>query len=336
MSIPEPTHEFTTPAGWYPTGETGPDGAPAERWWDGVQWTPAIRPLSGGAGGPRRRSRATSLIAAGVIVVLAAAGLGTYFAVSHGGSTSTASAGSQPTTVPTPGNGGLGGGNGGTGDGGGLGGGGTGGTGGTGGGGLGNGGGGSLGGQSASPAPTVTGGSGQTVSDPIDGLIIPVPSGWTATAGSTSGEGTWPALSTGSYTCPSALAQSNGTSATAQCTRGGVGFTTTSGTTAQSVATSDIAALAKSNYGNLTSHSVVSQGALTVAGRAGYQVTWSVVPSYSGPSGTVEGIAVPVPGHSGFFTLIDIGVDQSSQAPSLSSVNSQIISSITDSSAAGA
>jgi hypothetical protein len=43
-----------------------------------------------------------------------------------------------------------------------------------------------------------------------------------------------------------------------------------------------------------------------------------------------------VPGQSGYFTLIDIGVDQSSQAPSLSSVNAQIITNITASGAAGA
>jgi hypothetical protein len=237
-------------------------------------------------------------------VVLAGVGIGTYFALNNGGSTSTASVDSQSTPTTGSGNGGLGGGGG-------------------------------LGAPTASPAPTVTGGSGQTVSDPIDGLTVPVPSGWTATSGSISGQGSWPALSTGPYTCPSALAQSNGTSSTAQCTRGGVSFTTTSGSTAQSVATSDIAAIAKSDYGNLSSHSVVSQGAITVAGRAGYQITWSVVPSYSGPSGTVEAIVVPVPGQSGYFTLIDIGVDQSSQAPSLSSVNSQVISNITSSNAAG-
>jgi hypothetical protein len=241
-----------------------------------------------------------------VIVVLAGGAIGTYFALHHSGSTSTASVGSQST--PT-----TGGGNGGT-----------------------TGGGGGLGGPTASPAPTVTGGGGQTVSDPIDGLTIPVPSGWTATSGSISGQGSWPALSIGPYTCPSALAQSNGTSSTAQCTRGGVSLTTTSGTTAQSIATSDIAGLAKNDYGGLSSHSVVSQGPVTVAGRAGYQITWSVVPNYSGPSGTVEAIAVPVPSHPGYFTLIDIGLDQSTQAPSLSSVNSQIISNITTSNAAGA
>lgn len=305
MSIPEPPQQVTFPAGWYPTGENGPDGQPAERWWDGAQWSGAVRPLGGGASKPGRSSRTRSLIAAGVIVVLAGGGLGTYFALQNSGSTSTASVGSQSSPTTGSGNGGLGNGNGGTG------------------------GGGGLGGPSASPAPTVTGGSGQTVSDPIDGLTIPVPSGWTATSGSTSGQGSWPSLGTGPYTCPSGLAQSNGASSTAQCTRGGVSFTTTSGSGAQSVATSDIAALAKSDYGNLTSHSVVSQGAVTVAGRAGYQITWSVVPSYSGPSGTVEAIAVPVPGNSGYFTLIDVGLDQSSQAPSLSSVNSQVISNIT-------
>jgi hypothetical protein len=309
VSIPESPQEVTAPAGWYPTGENGPDGRPAERWWDGAQWSDTVRPLGGGASGPVRSSRTKSLIAAGVIVVLAGVGTGIYFAWDNG-SPSTASAGAQSTPTAGSGNGGLGNGNGGLG------------------------GGGGLGGPSASPAPTVTGGSGQTVSDPIDGLTIPVPSGWTATSGSASGQGSWPSLSTGPYTCPSALAQANG-NPTALCTRGGLSFTTTSGSAAQSVATSDIAALAKSDYGTLSSHSVVGQGAVTVAGRAGYQITWSVVPNYSGPSGTVEAIALPVPGQSGYFTLIDIGLDQSSQAPSLSSVNAQVISNITASNSAG-
>ncbi len=319
MSIPEPPRDATPPAGWYPTGEVGADGQPLERWWDGVQWTTTVRPLGMGAIGPGRSSRAKPLIAVGVVVALAGAALGTYFALHHSGPTSTASSSSQSSPSAGPGNGGLGGGNGNGGPGG--------------GGGLGGGG---LGGPSPSPMPTVTGGSGQTVSDPIDGLTIPVPSGWTATSGSLSGEGTWPTLSTGVYTCPSALSQANGTGSAGRCTRGGVGFATVGGSDAQSVATSDIATLAKDNYGNLASHTVVNQGAVTVAGRAGYQVTWSVVPNYSGPSGTVEAIAMPVPGQSGFFTLIDIGVDQDPQAPSLSSVNAQIIANITQSAAAGA
>ena len=322
MSIPEPPHEATPPAGWYQTGEYGPDGQPAERWWDGTQWSATIRPLDSGASVPARRSRARTLIAAGVIVALAGGGVGTYFALRHSGSTDTASTSPQstPTSVPGPGggngNGGLGGGNGGLGGG--------------------NGGLGNPGNPSPSPMPTVTGGSGQTVADPIDSLTIPVPSGWTATAGSASGQGTWPELGTGPYTCPTGLTQSNGSGSSAVCTRGGLNFATTSGTTAQSVVTSDIATLAKNNYGSLSSHNVVNQGAITVAGRAGYQITWSVVPSYSGPSGTVEAIAVPIPGHSGYFTLIDIGLDQSAQAPSLSSVNTQIIANITGSGSAGA
>jgi Protein of unknown function (DUF2510) len=329
MSIPDPTQP-AAPSGWYPTGETGPDGLPVERWWDGAAWSAMVRPLGGGTGtatgGGRRRSTARSLIAAGIVVVLVGGGLGAYFALRGNSTSSTASTSTQPTSAPN-GNGGLGGGgtNGGTG-------------GGTGGGGLGSGG--TGGGSSASPAPTVTGGSGQTVSDPIDELTIPVPSGWTGTSGSASGEGSWPSLSTGPYTCPTALAQSNGTSsAAAQCTRGGVSFTTTtaaSGATVQSTATSTITSLASDNYGKLTSHKVVSQGALTVAGRTGYQITWSVVPDYTGPGGTVEDIVLPVPGESTYFTVIDIGVDNSSQAPSLSSVNSAIIQGITDSNAAGA
>lgn len=319
MSIPDPTQP-SAPSGWYPTGETGPDGLPVERWWDGAAWSAMVRPLGGGGTAPgtggKRSSAFRGLIAAAVVVVLVGGGLGAYFALNHDNSTTTASTGAQPTPSTAPnGNGGLGGGSG-NGDG--------------------NGSGGLGGGSSASPQPTVSGGSGQTVSDPIDALTIPLPSGWTGSSGSTSGDGAWPNLSTGPYTCPSALAQSNGSSSAAKCTRGGVNFTTTSGSTAQGVATSDIATMAKGNYGTLSSHKVVSQGAITVAGRVGYQVTWSVVPNYSGPSGTVEIIALPVPGQSGYFTLIDIGVDQSAQAPTLATVNSQIISGITDSSAAGA
>jgi hypothetical protein len=327
MSIPDHTPEPAAPAGWYQTGETGPDGLPVERWWDGSQWSAMVRPLGGGGpGGPGLGSRTKALIAAGAIVVLVGGGLGAYFGLHNNSSTPTATSQNTPNTGlggGNGGNGGLGGGNGGLGGGN---------------GGLGGGNGG--GGQSPAPQPTVTGGSGKTVTDPIDGLIIPVPSGWTGTSGSTSGQGNWPSLSTGPYTCPSALASANGGSGSgssaAQCTRGGVSFETTSGSSAQQVVTSDIATLAKGNYGPLKSHTVVGQGAVTVAGRSGYQITWKVVPDYSGPGGTVEAIAMPVPGQSGFFTIIDIGVDDSAQAPSLSSVSSQIIGDITDSSAGGA
>ena len=334
MSIPDPTPNSAAPSGWYPTGETGPDGLPVERWWDGTQWSAMVRPAGSGSTGPGRSTRAKSLIAAGVVVVVIGAGLGMYFGL-HGSSnnSSPTAASGTPNTPLGNGNGGTngeGGGNGnsnGNGGTGGLGGG-TGGTGGLGGG---------TGGSTPSPEPTVTGGSGQTVSDPIDELTIPLPSGWTGTSGSASGNGSWPSLSTGPYTCPSALAQENGASGQpTTCTRGGVGVETVSGTSAQTYLSSNMATIAKSNYGDLSSHTVSSQGSITVAGRTGYQVTWTVVPSYSGPGGTVEAIALPVPGESGYLTLIDIGVDNSSQAPSLSSVQSQIINGITDSSAAGA
>lgn len=326
MSIPDHTPDSAAPAGWYPTGENGPDGQPVERWWDGSAWSAMVRPVGSGDGPARPGNRTRALIAAGVVVVLVVGGLGTYFALHNDNSGSgTTTAQSTPTTGSTGGDGGLGGGNGGSGNGG------------NGQGGLGGLGGLGGGGTSASPQPTVTGGSGQTVTDPINGLTIPVPSGWTGSSGSTSGEGSWPSLSTGPYTCPSALAQSNGSSASAAtCTRGGVSFETTSGSSAQQVVTSDMATIAKGNYGNLSGHTVAGQGAITVAGRSGYQITWKVTPSYSGPSGVVEVIALPVPGESGYFTLIDIGVDQSAQAPSLATVNSQIIDGITDASAAGA
>jgi len=319
MSIPDPTPNSVAPAGWYPTGENGADGLPVERWWDGAQWSAMVRPAGTAAAGRGRGTRTKSLIAAGVVVVVIGAGLGLYFGLHGSGSTAAPTAANTPTS-------GFGGGNGG-GNGGGTGGlgGGTGGL------------GGGNGGASPAPQPTVTGGNGKTVSDPIDQLTIPVPGGWTGTSGSTAGQGSWPSLTTGPYTCPPALAQSNGSSSgSATCTRGGVSFQTTSGSSAQALLGSDMAQIAKSNYGNLSSHTVAGQGAITVAGRSGYQITWKVVPDYAGPGGTVQAIALPVPGQSGFFTLIDIGVDSSAQAPSLSTVDSQIIDSIGDSNAAGA
>ncbi|MBR7835456.1 DUF2510 domain-containing protein [Actinospica durhamensis] len=320
MSIPHDSPQPAAPPGWYPTGETGPDGAPVERWWDGSVWSAMVRPLGGGTFGPPRRGRsprAKALIAAATVVVLAGAGTGLYFGL-HNSNSSTPTAQSTPQATTGNGGSGLGGLGGGTGNGGG-----SGGLGGT--------------GSSPSPQPTVTGGSSSTVTDPIDSLTIPVPSGWTGTSGSTSGEGSWPSLSTGSYTCPSALAQQNGSSSSATaCTRGGVNFNTAQGSDVKSTVESEIAQVAKGNYGTLSSHSVVSEGAISVAGRTGYQITWSVVPNYTGPSGTVQLIALPDPELSGYLALIDIGLDKSSQAPSLSSVDSQIINNITDSSAAGA
>ncbi|WP_034269804.1 DUF2510 domain-containing protein [Actinospica robiniae] len=326
MSIPQDSPQPAVPPGWYSTGETGPDGAPVERWWDGGGWSAMVRPLGGGTFGaqpPRRSPRTKTLIASATVVVLAAAGLGLYFGLHNGNPTTTAAQPDVQSTTNQGGNGlgGLGGGNGG-------------------GNGNGNGGGNGSGGlgSTPSPAPTVTGGSGSTVSDPINGLTIPVPTGWTGNSGSTSGEGSWPALATGTYTCPSALAQQNGSSSSSAstCTSGGVNLTTAQGTDAKTVATSNMAQFAKGNYGTLSSHSVVNEGAISVAGRTGYQITWSVVPDYSGPSGTVQLIALPDPDLPGYMAIIDIGVDKSSKAPSLSTVDSQIINNIVDANATGA
>jgi hypothetical protein len=277
-----------------------------------------VRPLGGGTFGPqppRRSPRAKALIATATVVVLAAAGLGLYFGL-HNSSPSTQTAQPQTQSTDNQGGNGLGG----------L------------GGGNGNGTGGLGGSASPSPQPTVTGGAGNTVADPINGLTIPVPSGWTGNSGSATGQGSWPTLATGSYTCPSALAQQNGSSssAAATCTSGGVNFTTAQGSSAKTVAESDIAQFAKGNYGTLASHSVVSEGTISVAGRTGYQITWNVVPDYSGPSGTVQLIALPDPDLPGYMAMIDIGVDKSSKAPSLSTVDSQIIGNIVDANATGA
>ena len=57
---------MTTQAGWYPD----PQDRSLERWWDGQQWTPATRGVSGGpVAAPR--SNGPLLVVVGAVLVLA-------------------------------------------------------------------------------------------------------------------------------------------------------------------------------------------------------------------------------------------------------------------------
>lgn len=51
MTTPQPnpqhSHPVVAPAGWYPD----PNGAPAQRWWDGHQWTAHVAPTPRPAAG---------------------------------------------------------------------------------------------------------------------------------------------------------------------------------------------------------------------------------------------------------------------------------------------
>ncbi|WP_251095684.1 DUF2510 domain-containing protein [Streptomyces sp. Caat 7-52] len=324
-----------TPPGWYPDPGQTNDGPPTERWWDGTAWTDQTRPTGAAApwgppaqlspqpaqpaggypaapagyGGhpgypgypvePAARSRRglrTGIAVAVTAAVLTCIGVGVY-ALSKDDGGSGDRAGSQQ------GDGGRGGPFGGPG--------GSGGTGGSGGGsgGSGNSGGpGGSGGASPSPdrsqAPKVEGGG--SVPDPVNGISLPVPQGWTGEAIGIGAQVT----SGNSYKCPGNSAKT--------CTAGGA-YTAPAlelgikDGTAEAVAKADIAANAKASYGDeaygsITSHRELASQAVTVAGQKGYLVRWKAVTS-KGADGYVESVAFPSPNDPEQIVVVRFGVD---------------------------
>ncbi|MFC9932155.1 DUF2510 domain-containing protein [Streptomyces sp. NPDC127190] len=325
-----------TPPGWYPDPGQTNDGPPTERWWDGTAWTDRTRPAGTGApwgppAGPQPsaapgygvypespgtpgdpgsagypgaagypgypvqpavRSRTglrTGIAVAAAAAVLACIGIGVYaLSKDDGGSGTRAGAQRGPGGVPDRGRGGGPGGSGGS-DGSGE-------------------SGGSGGGASPSPrasgAPKIKGGG--TVPDPVDGISLPVPKGWTGQTISVGAQVT----SDDSYTCPGNGKQT--------CTAGGAYSAPavalgTEGETAEQVAKADIAANAKQSYGgttygSITSHQVLASRAVTVAGQKGYLVRWKAVTS-KGADGYVESVAFPSPNDAKQMVVVRFGVD---------------------------
>ncbi|MFI1004668.1 DUF2510 domain-containing protein [Streptomyces galbus] len=322
-----------TPPGWYPDPGQTSDGPATERWWDGRAWTDRTRPAgpaaawgppaqapAAGAGhdhptvtaypahpgypaqpaGPApKRGLRTGTAVAVAVAVLASIGVGVYALTKDDGG------GSGPGTAQGPGGrGGPGGpfgdpdgpgGNGGR-------------SGGNGGGPGGNGGGsGGSGGASPSPegseAPKLKSGS---VPDPVNGISIPIPHGWT---GQQSGAGAQVTSDT-TYDCPGDTSKS--------CTKGGVysapaELLKTAGSTAEQVAKADIAANAEESYGGttygkITSHQVLASKAVTVAGQKGYLVRWKAVTS-KGADGYVESLAFPAPADGSRLVVLRFGLD---------------------------
>ncbi|WP_460105639.1 DUF2510 domain-containing protein [Streptomyces sp. YKOK-J1] len=312
-----------TPPGWYPDPGQTNDGPPTERWWDGKAWTDQTRPAgtaaawgppaqqpAGGAqhvppayqpygaqpgypaysaypaqppAAPRRGLR-TGIAVGAAAAVLVCIGVGVYALAKDDGGGGPERAGSQQgQDGRTGGQGGPGGGPGGSGGGGGS-------------------------GESPAPrgsgAPKVQGGG--TVPDPVNGISLPVPKGWT---GESIGVGAQ-VTSGDSYKCPGNSAQT--------CTAGGA-YTApalalkTKGDTAEEVARADIAANAKQSYGgttygSITSHEVLSAKAVTVAGQKGYAVRWKAVTS-KGADGYVESVAFPSPNNAERMVVVRFGVD---------------------------
>ncbi|MBX9392662.1 DUF2510 domain-containing protein [Streptomyces sp. TRM72054] len=328
-----------TPPGWYPDPGQTSDGPATERWWDGKAWTEQTRPAGsaagwgppagpppasdaqqaqpvypvypGGAGAPgyaghqafpghpgypgypaeppggRRRALRTGIAVAVAAAVLASIGIGVYaLTKDDGGGASRADSQQQ-------GQGGQ--------------------DGGPGGGQGGSGGSGGSGGESAAPeaprAPEVEGGG--TLSDPVNGISMPVPEGWTGQSFNVGAQMT----SDDSYKCPGDTSKS--------CTKGGaysapVELLGTKGSTPEEVAKADIAANAEesyggNSYGKITSHEVLASKAVTVAGQKGYMVRWKAITS-KGADGLVESLVFPSPADSGRLVVVRFGLDADQKA----------------------
>ncbi|MFJ7077202.1 DUF2510 domain-containing protein [Streptomyces sp. NPDC098781] len=296
-----------TPPGWYPDPGQTNDGPPTERWWDGKAWTDQVRPagsdtVPGPPGQPvggtypmypaypaappsgGRRGLRTGIAVGVAAVVLASIGVGVY-ALTANDSSDGGSADSQQRGPG--GQGGPGGGQGGPfGDSG--------------------GGDGGSGGQSPAPegseAPRVESGS---VTDPVNGISIPVPDGWYGQQLTVGAQ----VSSKESYKCPSKTTET--------CLKGGAYSAPalehgTKGETAEEVAKADIAKNAEESYGQgygeITSHEVLASKAVTVAGQKGYMVRWKAVTS-KGSDGYVESLAFPSPVAAQQMVVIRFGVD---------------------------
>ncbi|MES4891488.1 DUF2510 domain-containing protein [Streptomyces sp. NPDC096012] len=288
-----------------PTGAapTGPGGYGAHPGYAGFPQPP-------GAGS--RRGLRTGTAVAVAVAVLVSIGVGVYALAKDDGGGG-ARAGSQG-QGQDGGRGGPFGGPGGSG--------GTGGSGGS---------GGSGGGGSPSPgpseAPKVQGGG--TVPDPVDGISLPVPEGWTGQTLKVGAQIT----SGGAYKCPGSSDQT--------CTPGGA-YTAPAallghkGATAEEVAKADVGANAEQSYGGatygaITSHKVLASKAVTVAGQKGYRVRWKAVTS-KGADGYVESVAFPSPDNARQIVVVRFGVDVGQKV----SVIDEILKGIKVSSGGGA
>ncbi|MFD7433681.1 DUF2510 domain-containing protein [Streptomyces sp. NPDC059861] len=313
-----------TPPGWYPDPGQTSDGPATERWWDGKAWTDQTRPVGsaaawgppagpapaahaqqthpafpaypGGAEAPghpahqaypgypgypghpgypgypvrppggRRRGLRTGIAVAAAAAVLACIGIGVYALTTDGGGGGGSRADSQRQGPE------------------------------------------GRDGESPEPgqpqAPEVEGGG--TLSDPVNGISMPVPEGWTGQAFTVGAQMT----SDDSYKCPGDTSKS--------CTKGGAYSAPaevlgTKGSTPEQVAKADIAANAEESYGGdsygkITSHQVLASEAVTVAGQKGYLVRWKAVTS-KGADGLVESLVFPSPGDSGQLVVVRFGID---------------------------
>ncbi|MGW6273223.1 DUF2510 domain-containing protein [Streptomyces sp. NPDC055060] len=175
-----------------------------------------------------------------------------------------------------------------------------------------------------SPSPTTSAPDPDpsTLVDPLNGITLPVPEGWEKADSTVGGD---PTVRTPDiYDCPGEGSL---------CRHGTVYSRTSTATDERSpktLAQRDIKDAADSAYdedkigmrpfGGIAGHEKVKEGAVAVAGRAGYLVRWRVR-TEKGPGGYVQSLAFPSTVGSESVIIVRFAIDAGDEAPPLSDMD---------------
>ncbi|MFD1660601.1 hypothetical protein ACFSL4_20910, partial [Streptomyces caeni] len=174
---------------------------------------------------------------------------------------------------------------------------------------------GDSGGGGQAPWP---GGSGQPraedgyVADPVDGISIPVPDGWSGTTIRVGAQIT----SKDTYKCPGDTSKvcSTGGAYSAPARAQGLTASTPKAAAEEDIAKNAEESYGGTSYGRITSHEVLASRAVTVAGQQGYMVRWKAVTS-KGADGCVESLVFPSPAGSQRLVVVRFAIDIGPGAP---------------------